>query len=222
MGCIQAKSLTLKFPNIPHNLQTAFIRGYFDGDGSLHVHKNGIKAEIHFVGTQEFLRGIESTLALPKITFYKKGKAYQSTYGGGKQTLRILETLYGNSTIHLDRKFQLYEKFKTEREKRYISRKKQIERVVNLHKEGLTVKEISKQTKHLPYLVLCWLEMYAGYCPKRNNAQIEQDNKKFQEVDSLLKAGVGLREIDRKVRLSSYRVKMYAIRNGYLDSDELV
>lgn len=52
------KSLTLKFPdNIPSKYIHDFIRGYFDGDGSLSIGKYN-KLTIQFLGTRDFLDGI--------------------------------------------------------------------------------------------------------------------------------------------------------------------
>jgi intein/homing endonuclease len=43
MGMVPNKSLVLKFPDIPKEMYRHFIRGYFDGDGSLclHINKRG-------------------------------------------------------------------------------------------------------------------------------------------------------------------------------------
>lgn len=38
-GCIERKSLVLKFPNLPKSLIPHFIRGYFDGDGCVGYYK---------------------------------------------------------------------------------------------------------------------------------------------------------------------------------------
>ena len=38
-GCLENKTFKLDFPNIDENLVRHFIRGYFDGDGSLSKHK---------------------------------------------------------------------------------------------------------------------------------------------------------------------------------------
>lgn len=38
-GCLENKTFKLDFPNVDENLVHHFIRGYFDGDGSLSKHK---------------------------------------------------------------------------------------------------------------------------------------------------------------------------------------
>jgi len=61
IGCIPRKSLTLKFPDIKYEFLPHFIRGYFDGDGSIHFNKpNTIK--ITFISTKKFLLDLQKSL----------------------------------------------------------------------------------------------------------------------------------------------------------------
>ena len=74
-GCVPNKSLILTFPNkhqVPENLINHFIRGYFDGDGSINYgirerysvrKKQNIKRlsmNAEFVRTKEMLIGINN------------------------------------------------------------------------------------------------------------------------------------------------------------------
>ena len=62
-GCIPKKSLILEFPNekqVPNNLIKHFIRGYFDGDGSIAKNKNKVRATI--ISTEDFCWGIKNYL----------------------------------------------------------------------------------------------------------------------------------------------------------------
>lgn len=73
-GCIPNKSLVLTFPNkhqVPENLINHFIRGYFDGDGSISYgirerysvrKKQNVKrlsVSAQFIGTKEMLAVID-------------------------------------------------------------------------------------------------------------------------------------------------------------------
>lgn len=111
-GCVQAKSLILKFPTeeiVPKNLQQHFIRGYFDGDGC--VFSDGYSNVINFVGTKHLLEGIQRVLneeigtSFTKIQ--KKGNAYQMSYGGYNNFTIIHRYLYNNSSVFLDRKYKI-------------------------------------------------------------------------------------------------------------------
>src|SRR3989344_1091934 len=43
LGMVSAKSLVLKFPEVPRTYLKDFVRGYFDGDGCVYFRKNWAK-----------------------------------------------------------------------------------------------------------------------------------------------------------------------------------
>lgn len=111
-GCIPQKSLLLnKIPNIPRDYVSHFIRGYFDGDGSLYYLQGTNNYRISFVGTKNFLNDIQKEL-ITNVSLQSGGigKAYTLQIAGRKQVERILNYLYNNSTesIRLNRKYQTY------------------------------------------------------------------------------------------------------------------
>lgn len=111
-GCIPQKSLKIdKIPNIPRDFVSHFIRGYFDGDGSLHYLKGTNNYRISFIGTQSFLMDIQKELQTNvSLYFGNSGKAYTLQISGRKQVERILKYIYQDSTeqTRLDRKYQIY------------------------------------------------------------------------------------------------------------------
>mgnify|MGYP001629097378 FL=1 len=111
-GCIPQKSLKIdKIPNIPRDFVSHFIRGYFDGDGSLHYLKGTNNYRISFIGTQSFLMDIQKELQTNvSLYFGSSGKAYTLQISGRKQVERILNYIYQDSTeqTRLDRKYQIY------------------------------------------------------------------------------------------------------------------
>lgn len=118
-GCVPKKSLILKFPNkdiISDELIRHFIRGYFDGDGCVHINKKNKSTVINFTGTEDFLDSLRQILhnkinmPILRITRKKGQKAYQLSYGGIEEFEKIFEFLYKDANIFLDRKL---EKFKT-------------------------------------------------------------------------------------------------------------
>ena len=115
-GCIPNKTLKLnKIPNIPRDYISHFIRGYFDGDGSLHWLKGTNNYRISFTsGSLTFLEDIKKELECQTITIGKSGNSntYQLQISGRKQIVRILEYLYKDSTesTRLNRKFITYNK----------------------------------------------------------------------------------------------------------------
>ena len=111
-GCVPNKSLTLtKIPNIPRDFVSHFIRGYFDGDGSLHWLNGTKNFRISFVGTAPFLKDIQKELGLSLSLCQQEGN--QSKYfqvAGRKQVPMILDYIYKDSdeNIRLTRKYKNY------------------------------------------------------------------------------------------------------------------
>jgi len=62
LGCTPAKSTTLSFPTgVPENLMSHFIRGYFDGDGSMWENKGGWHASFT-CASDNFIKGLKEYL----------------------------------------------------------------------------------------------------------------------------------------------------------------
>ena len=119
-GCVNCKSYTLTFPNtdiLPEKLQSHFIRGYFDGDGSLHSTLSGKnktpRYRITFVGTKSFLESLRHILGKEHIAIENRDTYCMFSISGNKQLIPILEYLYkdSNDSIELTRKRQIYNKF---------------------------------------------------------------------------------------------------------------
>lgn len=124
-GCVERKSLILKFPDfniVPIDLVRHFVRGYFDGDGHISIEKgrNSDIGSINFVltGTLDFLNKLDFLLNLGTVLRpeSKLGNVYDIRIRGNEKPLRILDWIYENSTIHLERKYQVYTKFKKEKQ----------------------------------------------------------------------------------------------------------
>lgn len=99
-GCYQAKSLTLEFPNtVPNDLIHHFIRGYFDGDGSIHG-----ECSFSIVGTENLLDKCVDHMNLHHNKKQKCGKAYEIRYHGRRLCKTIYNYLYKDATVYLERK----------------------------------------------------------------------------------------------------------------------
>ena len=114
LGCTPQKSLTLKFPTyekVPKELIRHFIRGYFDGDGSLCVTEK--TRSIDVLGTYDFLHQLclESNIATSKIyvSKSKSNKVFRIVLGSKSDLYNFSKYMYDDCNIYLDRK---YEKFK--------------------------------------------------------------------------------------------------------------
>lgn len=107
----ERKSKTLQFPNIPIEFLPDFIRGYFDGDGSVYNVK-GKRINTNFAcGSNKFLQSLLQLLK--KEAGIEGGSisiANQSLTFGKKDSIKLGNYIYQNNPeLYLLRK---YEKFK--------------------------------------------------------------------------------------------------------------
>ncbi len=120
LGCIPKKSHKLKFPNIKNKFISHFIRGYFDGDGSIHFNKpNTIK--ISFLGTEQFLEKLRSKINNKlniKMNPITKLNSIFVLYYYGDDARKLCHWMYKNSKdLYLVRKKYRFEKHLRLREK---------------------------------------------------------------------------------------------------------
>lgn len=128
LGCTPVKSLTLKFPTeeqVPKKFIKHFIRGYFDGDGSIYYskNKNTTNCGLALIGTKEFLNETIKRLNLPNRNFRKRSDWKDNTFYfsfSGNYCNQILDFMYKDSNIYLNRKYQLYKEIKMKIENKEI------------------------------------------------------------------------------------------------------
>lgn len=120
IGVPPKKSLILRPPKIGPEYFQSYLSGFFDGDGTLyktHVGKSqNISFTCGFTGTKEMLVWICDLVNEPDTNFTKRYKDNKNTYsirwGGTYKPLRILESFYPKSPVHLERKYKLYQELK--------------------------------------------------------------------------------------------------------------
>jgi intein/homing endonuclease len=119
LGCIPNKSLKLQWPKwlIDSELQRHFIRGYFDGDGCLT--QTYLNFCIGIVSTQQFCESIidiifTNTNIIGTIHRHKamleRGNniTCELVYGGNRRVIKVMNWLYQDATIYLERKHDIY------------------------------------------------------------------------------------------------------------------
>lgn len=113
LGCVQKKTFKLTFPDfLDKELEKHFIRGYFDGDGSISI---GKETQISVTGTLSLISSIqkkfETDLNVNHVKLHKRHKEteiYTLLYHNKESIRKILEFMYKNSNIYLDRKYNKY------------------------------------------------------------------------------------------------------------------
>lgn len=121
LGCGKAKTSVIVFPNleqIPDNLIHHFIRGYFDGDGSM---SKGKYPKVDIISTPEFLIALQDIIfqklkinktKLNKKRIYSENVNIATLQIGGKlQCIRFGDWIYKDATIFLERKKKVFDKY---------------------------------------------------------------------------------------------------------------
>lgn len=120
LGMHQNKSLILKFPNwLNSDLYSHFLRGYFDGDGSYchrYTQKYGNRDLVTFTSTYDFC--VSAQEIINKYSYAKGGGIYDASchngttkvlaFSGKNQVKNLLDWLYQNAELYLNRKFDIY------------------------------------------------------------------------------------------------------------------
>lgn len=112
LGCPNKKSLILKYPTwLDSTLEHHFIRGYFDGDGSIGLYsrkdRNSKILSITIAGTKNFLLGIKSFIN-NKGSIRKLKNIHVLSFNGNLQADNFCKIIYKDSHIHMERKHNVY------------------------------------------------------------------------------------------------------------------
>lgn len=113
-GCVKQKSLILKPPKrVPNELIHHFIRGFFDGDGSLikyETKKGYIAYQIDFTTTYDMAIWLQENFGTGSVFSEKRREStWYFSVGGNRQVLKLCHYLYDNATIWMDRKYSRYQ-----------------------------------------------------------------------------------------------------------------
>lgn len=150
IGVIERKTLVLTFPELREDLIPHFIRGYFDGDGSVFLHKdsrkeycNNMYLGINICGTKEFLDKL-----LEHLSFIENSNCI---YKELRKTTNCWNLKFESNI----RSLKLYHYMYKDCDDLYLSRKKEI--FENFIKEKGSETIITNPTNK-DYLKLCYLE----------------------------------------------------------------
>lgn len=120
LGCGKAKTHNLIFPTeeqVPSCLIRHFVRGYFDGDGSV---SNGKTAKVDVMGTISFLLPLQDILfkelSLNRTVLNQRYKERDNEIrslqiGGNNQCITFRDWLYKDATIYLERKKNVFDSY---------------------------------------------------------------------------------------------------------------
>ena len=117
LGFVRDKTLNFKMPPIDNSLLRHFIRGYVDGDGYFgkYLHNDGYyRSSMGICGTKEFLLDLMEVFNSMGFSVFKKlnkrfdteNCCYTLMISGNDNVLNVLNYLYSDSKIFLDRKYK--------------------------------------------------------------------------------------------------------------------
>jgi len=122
LGCIPNKTKVITFPNISENLIPHFIRGYFDGDGSVGIYKNASNNNYYTLrssfctGSEQFMVQLANKLPCHTKTIQKrKDSNLWVLVFSVKDSIRLYNYMYKDATVWLHRKRDKFEKYIKER-----------------------------------------------------------------------------------------------------------
>lgn len=115
LGVVPNKTLIIQYPTLPKHLHRHFIRGFFDGDGSIYLRKdrkNGINFELSCASRDfitEVAKIIQNETGVEVRVYAKPTKVQMSLIKVSQNKARlILDWMYADSNIYLDRKYLMY------------------------------------------------------------------------------------------------------------------
>lgn len=150
-GCTERKTFTIKFPNfLSDDLIHHFVRGYFDGDGSVFMHaiksngKDYRNLGITICGTENFLTELIKAVNLPENCLFREYRretdCWEIKLNSNIRCLNFYHYLYKDaSDLFLTRKREKFENFIKERGSETI------------------IDSLNRENK-ADYLKLCYLE----------------------------------------------------------------
>jgi len=144
-GVVPRKTKILKFPELPEHLIKHYMRGYFDGDGCISIHKdkrfnNGDRGQVNIVSASfdfinEYINLLVKNAGVKRNNILDRkgdGSYYVIDWAGLADVENIYHFLYDNATIFLDRKKEKFDKVMAINSLKIRYRKiKQLERKIN-------------------------------------------------------------------------------------------
>ncbi len=115
-GCGPAKTFLISLPNLPDNLLSHFIRGFYDGDGCITIDSKSNRVRVILTGYGNFLKQIQDVYNSLGINskFISNVKGNENvgelSIGSIDDANMVLKFLYKDASIFLSRKYDLLKK----------------------------------------------------------------------------------------------------------------
>ncbi len=234
LGCVQRKSLILDWPKgVPDNLMRHFIRGYFDGDGCLSIIHNPHKSySVSFVSSEIFLNKLrfflnkELKVTLKNVSKINPDKKYGTINFSKYSDMRIiLDYLYKDSNIYLNRKYSRYLKFLKYKLKKEFRRDDITgSKIIELSKK-LSLNEIATHFNTSETVLYKYLKKDEQW---NNYKQIQVSKSKYtpiqiscEEILNMYKCNT-IKQIGLQINQTTTAVLNFLRKNGYYNQYKLI
>lgn len=112
-GCGPRKTFNITMPNLSENLMPHFLRGLFDGDGCIYFPYDGKRVVIKLTGYLSFMHEVKQFMEKYDIHGYSHNVKQKELVGEfviskQQEVHKMLNYLYKDATIYLDRKYKKY------------------------------------------------------------------------------------------------------------------
>jgi len=144
LGCVQNKTQKIRLPNISSDLMNHFIRGYFDGDGSISKVKNRPNSfQISICSNKNFINDIQNFFSKGLIYNYKNYSIWKTSKIEDIKSFK--EYIYNNSETFLKRKLDIFNKISYSYKRDYSQTKnKKCYRLINPNGLVIITKNLRK------------------------------------------------------------------------------
>ena len=115
----ERKSHDIEIPDLNNDMMVHYLRGFIDGDGSYHYHydykSNRYRYSFEIVGASPFIpyqiQSYMSSNGIKTNVYTRKSKlsgnqSYRLMTASRKEMLKIINLLYSNANIYLNRKYE--------------------------------------------------------------------------------------------------------------------
>ncbi len=121
---VEKKSLIYKFPKIKKQYLKSFIRGYFDGDGSVGVYYNKKSNSTYLctsiVGTKDFIFKLQNYVSeYSTLLHIKRVKNLYELRWNGQKGIDFLIWLYTDNKLYKSYKYNIFKNYLINRDDRY-------------------------------------------------------------------------------------------------------
>jgi hypothetical protein len=122
LGCVQNKTQKIRLPNIEKKLLSHFIRGYFDGDGSVSPVKNRPNSfVVSICSNKKFVEDVMSFFSYGKIYNEKNYSIWKVNKINDIKNFR--DFIYSNKNLTLQRKLDIFNKINEDYKRDYSKTK---------------------------------------------------------------------------------------------------